>query len=303
MKDYNKEIILEFLLYLEHERGFSKNTVESYKRDIVKFFEIVNKHFRDVNPDDLNSFIKKELNDGISPKSISRRLSALKTFYRFLIYSGKIRKNPVSLVERPKLWKTLPSYLTFEEVEKLLDLPDQKTVLGLRDKAMLELMYATGLRVSELINLKVSNYMKDMGIIMIKGKGGKERIVPISKRAKASLDNYLKERVKLFKKGKEDNGYIFLNSKGGKLTRQGVWKIIKNYGKKIGIEEKIKPHILRHSFATHLLEKGADLRLVQTLLGHSQISTTEIYTFVTRERLRRIYDKLHPRAKSKNKLT
>ncbi len=300
MKDYNKKVILEFLLYLEHERGFSKNTVESYKRDIVKFFEMVNKNFKDVDPDDLNLFVKKELNDGISPKSISRRLSALKTFYRFLIYSGKMGKNPVSLVERPKLWKTLPSYLTFEEVEKLLDLPDQKTVLGLRDKAMLELMYATGLRVSELINLKISNYMKKIGIIVIKGKGGKERIVPISKRAKESLDEYLRERVKLFKKGERGKGYIFLNSKGGKLTRQGVWKIIKNYGKKIGIEDKIKPHILRHSFATHLLEKGADLRLVQTLLGHSQISTTEIYTFVTRERLRKIYDKLHPRARKKS---
>ncbi len=301
MKEKIKKSIDEFLLYLEHERGFSKNTVNSYKRDLEKFFRFIKKTFFEVSEEDTSLFIKEELKNGISPRSIARRISALKSFYKFLIYSGKLKNNPLTFISQPKLWKTLPEYLTSDEVEKLLNAPDIKKTLGIRDKAMFELMYATGLRVSELINLKISNFIEPPGILLIKGKGGKERIVPISETAKKWLKIYLHEvREKMLKKAKKNSEFIFLNKNVQKLSRQGVWKILKSYGKKIGIGKKIKPHILRHSFATHLLENGADLRLVQTLLGHSQISTTEIYTFVSRERLKKIYNKLHPRAVIKN---
>ncbi len=291
----NEDILKEYFSYLKLEKGLSLNTVESYGRDLYKFFTLVNKGYDKIEERDVSEYIIKLIADGISHRSVARNLSALKSFFRYLQYTGRIRTNPLSFISQPKLWKNLPEYLTVEEVEKLLELPDVSKRGGLRNKSIIELMYSTGIRVSELVNLKVDKVNLDMGFITVIGKGNKERIVPFGDEAKRWLLKYLKEGREKFLKGRV-SPYLYLNARGDKLTRQYIWKMLKKYGRMVGIEDKIKPHILRHSFATHLLEKGANLRLVQILLGHSQISTTEIYTFISRKRIKKIYKKFHPRA-------
>jgi len=291
----NKNIIKEYIIYLNYERGLSKNTINSYISDLKKFFSIVKKDYKNVDEEDIKKFIKKTLSKNISYRTLSRNISSLKSFYKYLVYAGKINKNPFSFIEQPKLWKNLPDYLSSEEINKLFSLPDLSKPKGLRDRAMFELMYSTGIRVSELVRLTLDKLNLEMNFVTVVGKGEKERIIPFNKTTENYIKKYLKEGRGKILKGKSSI-YIFLNPSGKKLTRQGVWKILKKYGKMIGIENKVKPHILRHSFATHLLEKGASLRLVQVLLGHSQISTTEIYTFITRERVKEIYKKFHPRA-------
>ncbi len=290
-----EEIIKEYLTYLKFEKGLASNTVESYRRDVEKFFLIINKNYDKVAEKDISEYIVKLIADGISHRSVARNISALKSFFKYLQYTERLKINPLSFISQPKLWKNLPEYLSVEEVEKLLNLPDISKRGGLRDKSIIELMYSTGIRVSELVNLKLDKINLDMGFITVFGKGNKERIIPFGDEAKNWLLKYLKEGRKKFLKGK-DSPYLYLNARGGKLSRQYIWKMLKKYGRMIGIEDKIKPHILRHSFATHLLEKGANLRLVQILLGHSQISTTEIYTFISRKRIKEIYKKFHPRA-------
>ncbi len=295
------KLVERFITYIQIERGLSENTIISYKQELEKFFNFLNKYNLRASEADENvilNFIKTESKRGNSQATQSHIISVLKSFYKFLLIDEKVDVNPVSQIAYPRRWKTLPKYLSIDEVSQLLELPDLNTKLGIRDKAILELMYATGLRISEVVNLKLENIYFEESFLRILGKGNKERIVPFGKIALKHIKEYLqKSRPQLLKKGASD--FVFLNRSGNKLTRQGLWKVIKGYGKKIGISKKLSPHVLRHSFATHLVEKGADLRSIQMMLGHSNITTTEIYTYIARERVKKIYDEFHPRSKKK----
>jgi integrase/recombinase XerD len=239
-------------------------------------------------------FVHFQNRAGLSARSTARLISALKAFYNFLVLDGVAKESPAAQFTTPKLWFSLPHFLKVDEVERLLSRPDLSNVRGIRDKSMLELMYATGLRVTELISLQLDSLNLEDGFLICKGKGGKERVVPLGKSAADAVRSYLEDaRPQLNKHLSRD---LFLTSRGRRFTRQGFWKLMKQYALKAGLDRTISPHILRHSFATHLLERGADLRSVQLMLGHSQITTTQIYTHVTRTRLREIYDKFHPRA-------
>jgi integrase/recombinase XerD len=220
----------------------------------------------------------------------------LRSLFRFLLLDGYISHDPTETLVSPKSWQKLPQYLTTAEVESLLAEPDLNKDQGIRDRAMLELLYATGLRVSELVQLKVSDLDFDAGFLRTVGKGDKERIVPIGDEAFRYLNNYLNSSYRTFRKKKPNTPYLFLTRLGGAMSRQNFWMLIVKYGRRIGLSEKLSPHVLRHSFATHLLENGADLRMVQAMLGHADISTTQIYTHIARERLKKIYDEFHPRA-------
>ncbi len=295
-------MIERFINYLISEKGLSKNTVESYLFDLNHFKEFLDFEkikIINVTEEVLTGYIAYLYNAGYSPRTIMRHVSTLRNFFKFLYNVGELPANPAEILETPKAFKMLPKYLTNEEIEKLLNLPDTSTPTGQRDKAMIELLYATGLRVSELIDLKMNNLNLEERFLITFGKGSKERLVPFSKKAYEFLINYINDgRLKLLK-GKKSY-FLFLNSRGNKISRQGFWKILKAYGRKIGIEHKLSPHTLRHTFATHLLEHGADLRAVQMMLGHSDISTTQIYTHISNERLKQIYFNFHPRAKKEN---
>lgn len=286
----------QFISHMRVERGLSENTIQSYSRDLIRFYQYLEK--RNLSPlkvhqEHITDYIKK-LHGAVSIRSAARNLSALKMFFRFLVYDGKIENSPARLINTPKLPSKLPGVLSLEDVDRLLSQPDSTTPLGQRDKAMLELLYATGLRVSELVGLKLPNVNQEAGYVRTVGKGSKERLVPMGGKALEALKNYLEDgRVQLTKKRVVP--HLFLNARGRPLTRQGFWKIIKQYGLKAGLKGSITPHILRHSFASHLLDCGADLRAVQVMLGHADISTTQIYTHVTRERLKQIHEKYHPR--------
>jgi integrase/recombinase XerD len=300
MKDESStpgDILRVFLEFLTVEKGLSPNTIKSYSLDLQKLFLYFKKEkisWQKAGEEDLIRFIHHQSRASLSSRSLARLISSVKSFYRFLVLDGMISKNPASNLSTPKLWLDLPKFLTEEEVEKLIAQPEIKSSQSLRDKAMLEFLYATGLRVSELTRLKLKDLNLEQGFVLCRGKGGKERIVPIGHAAQLVLRRYLQEvRPGLDKK--EDDS-LFLTNRGGAFTRQGFWKMLKKYGKQAGLEKKISPHVLRHSFATHLLERGADLRSVQLMLGHSQITTTQIYTHVSRKRLQKVYDKYHPRA-------
>jgi integrase/recombinase XerD len=292
------EAVLQvFLEFLSVEKGLSSNTIQSYARDLVKLFRFLRKErasWMKADEEGLVRFIHHQSRAGLSPRSMARLISSIKSFYNFLVLDGMIKKNPAVNLSSPKTWLALPKFLTVREVESLLGQPDEENVRGVRDKAMLELLYATGLRVSELIALRAKNVNLEDGFLLCVGKGGKERIVPIGNSAAKAVRRYLEESRDKFIK--ESSEYLFLSQRGNAFTRQGFWKLLKGYAKKAGLVQKISPHVLRHSFATHLLERGADLRSVQMMLGHSQITTTQVYTHVSRMRLRRVYDKYHPRA-------
>lgn len=286
-----------FINYLIVEKGLSKNTVDAYSRDILDFINHLSgmgiSEPGKVAPLDIVKYIGKLRDAGISPRSSARKLTTIRMFYRFLNTEGYIKSNPTLLVELPKGISRLPKALSLNDVDKLLAAPDTKTPLGSRDKAMLELLYATGLRVSELVSLKVGDVNLDIGYLMAFGKGLKERIVPMGESSQGWIKKYMADgRPRLFKGQSE---YLFINRSGEHLSRQGFWKIIKSCARKANIAVSITPHTLRHSFATHLLERGADLRSVQMMLGHADISTTQIYTHVTAERLKEIHKKHHPR--------
>lgn len=286
-----------FIDYCNLQRGLSKNTVLSYKNDLYIFkkeMEKKNIKVHNLSKTDIMSYIEKRRKGGFSPRSQARFLSSLRSFYKFLQFNKWFDKNPAEEVEIPKLFKAIPKFLSFEEVEKLLSAPDTNTLSGLRDKAMLELLYATGLRVSELVNLKIDQFIKEVPILKVLGKGSKERLVPIGQEALKWLNLYIEKVRPTF--NKKSSPFIFLSNWGKPFTRQRFFQIIKAYAKKAEIDKNISPHILRHSFATHLLENGADLKSLQMLLGHSDISTTQIYTHITQELLKKIYDKFHPRA-------
>jgi len=286
----------QFIYHLRVERGLSDNTIVSYSRDLMKFLRFLEN--RKLSPlqvtqDHLMDYMSR-LETVLSVRSIARNLSALKMFFRFLVSEGKIESSPARLLGAPKLPLRLPGVLTRPEVEQLLSQPDISNPLGQRDRAMLELLYATGLRVSELVGLKTSNINLEAGYVRMVGKGSKERMVPVGEKALEALKHYLLDGRGVLLKNRNSLS-LFLNVMGRPLTRQGFWKIIKRYGIKAGIKKQITPHSLRHSFASHLLEGGADLRSVQVMLGHADISTTQIYTHVTRERLKTIHEKYHPR--------
>lgn len=285
--------------YLAVEKGLARNTLDSYRRDLEKFLAYMKKEKKtkpeDVDRQALNAFIGELKKNGYATSSISRCIASIRSFFNFLLQEGVIKNNPALDLESPKIEKKLPRVMTTGEIDKLLGQPKPGENNGLRDKAMLELLYASGIRVSELVSLNVTDFDPRVGYLRCRGKGMKERIVPIGSLAIGYVSEYLgNSRLKLVKSSEETA--LFVNHHGCRMTRQGFWKILKKYARKSNIQGDITPHTLRHSFATHLLENGADLRSVQEMLGHSDISTTQIYTQITRKKIREVYDKAHPRA-------
>jgi integrase/recombinase XerD len=293
-----KELIETFLNYLSVERGLSRNTIISYKEDLNYYTGFLMRHNIDAlsktTKNNITNFMLSQKDKGISANSIARRLAAIRVFYRFLVRERILKADPTSLIDSPKLWKKIPDTLSLNEVDALLSQPNIKDKQGIRDKAILETFYATGMRVSEVVNLKLDNINLEVGFLRCIGKGNKERVIPLGKKAINSLARYLKNsRLHLLKQ--KESEFLFLNRSGKKISRQSLWKIIKRYAREARIKKPIRPHILRHSFATHLLERGADLRSVQEMLGHSNISTTQIYTHITKDRLKTIHRMFHPR--------
>ncbi len=293
-----EELIEQFLNYLSVERGLAANTILSYRADLVKFTAFLKERgitsIDAAGKDHLTDYLLRLKDRSLAANSISRNLASIKTFYKFLVNEKYVRANPAGALESPKLWKRLPDTLSAGEIEKLLAAPDARNWRGVRDRASIELMYATGMRVSEIIALKMSGLNMDVGFVRCMGKGSKERIIPLGRAAKDSINKYLRRsRIKLA--GKKPDDTLFLTRLGRRMSRQNFWKMIRSYARATGIKKKFSPHTLRHSFATHLLERGADLRIVQEMLGHSDISTTQIYTHINKERLKSIHHKFHPR--------
>lgn len=287
--------IEDFLYYLQYERRLSENTLSAYRRDLEDFARFTKSHPSDRNREVLVAYLESLKRAGRSSATRARRLSALKSFYAYLEREEILTDNPTEYLETPKGDRRLPSVLSPDEVVRLIESPNVGTLLGIRDRAMLELMYAAGLRVSELCRLSINDWWDDPPRVRCLGKGSKERYVPLGRLAITWLHRYLDEaRPQL--ETKRSGDVLFLNQRGNPLSRQGFWKLIKDYGQAAGIRTHLTPHTLRHSFATHLLENGADLRAVQEMLGHQDISTTQIYTHVSRARLRPVYDRAHPRA-------
>lgn len=287
-----------FINYLTVEKGLSRNTLGAYKSDLAKlrkFLEERKLPLASLTQRHLQEFIRVLQQQRLDGRSISRILATVRGLCRWMVLEGKRTEDPSENLESPRVWKKLPEVLSLDQVEALLSQPDPTKQRGLRDKAMLEVLYATGLRVSELVSLQVRDLHRDLGYLHCQGKGGKVRVVPLGRSALSALEQYLTHARQSFLKGK-DSSLIFLNYRGRGMTRQGFWKILRNYGRLAGIRWSLKPHALRHSFATHLLQRGADLRAVQMMLGHSDISTTQIYTHVLKERLKEIYRDHHPRA-------
>jgi len=291
-----------FMNYVKVERGLSLNTIDAYGRDLAKFAAFAEKRGRTLpqtSREDIGDFLASLYHQKLDSRSVARHLVTLRNFFRFALREGLIKIDPTLNMESPKVRKSLPRFLRLEEVDHLLEQPDTSTVLGKRDRAMLEVLYSSGLRVSELANLRVSDMDMDMGCLRCIGKGDKERLVPVGRRALAAVQDYLKQgRPQLLRRWTQGQppGFLFLNRRGGKFNRVSIWKIISEYGRRAGLRTRLAPHKLRHSFATHLLERGADLRSVQLMLGHADISTTQIYTHVVEERLKHIYKAHHPRA-------
>lgn len=286
-----------FLFYLEFERGFAANTILSYRQELEKFFDFLNKNHLDylrLDEKNILDFIRRQGQRNGAVSSQAHLISVLKSFYRYLLQDGLLEFSPLSAVALPKKWLRLPEYLSIEEVLRLLAAPDTKTPIGKRDRAILELMYATGLRVSEVAQLKLGDVYLGEGFLRVFGKGDKERIVPFNDISRDCLREYLEQsRPALVKQAGPEQ--VFVNYNGETFSRQGLWKMIKAHGLRVGLASRLTPHVLRHSFATHLVEKGADLRSVQMLLGHSSITTTEIYTHMAKDQVRKIYDQFHPR--------
>jgi len=287
-----------FLDYLKVEKGLSANSVVAYHRDLKKYLRFLKRRSIE-RPDKITRQLVSEflfsLRAKLSAVSISRHLSSIKNFHKFLLREKITNSNPAELIESPKIWKKIPQTLSFEEVNSILKAPNIARPHGARDKAILELIYATGLRVSEAATLKVSDLNLEVGFLKCRGKGSKERIVPLGKKAEKFIATYIDKARLVLLKGKANN-FLFLAQGGHSLSRQSIWKMIKSMVKKAKVKKKVSPHTLRHSFATHLLEGGADLRSVQEMLGHANITTTQIYTHINQKRLKEIHVKFHPRA-------
>ncbi|WP_100331475.1 site-specific tyrosine recombinase XerD [Bacillus xiapuensis] len=296
-----KDQLQDFIHYMIVEKQLAKNTVAAYERDLKHYLLFLDKveqlsSLNDVTRTHIVQFLNHLKEEGKSGKTIVRHIASIRSFHQFLLRDKAVEHDPSVHIETPKTEKKLPKVLSLEEVEALLAAPDPSTPLGKRDQAMLELLYATGIRVSELISLNIEDIHLMMGFVRCVGKGNKERIIPIGKTAITVLEDYLQTgRAQLISK-KQASEALFLNHRGSRLTRQGFWKILKALARKSNIQKELTPHTLRHSFATHLLENGADLRAVQEMLGHADISTTQIYTHVTKTRMKDVYTKFHPRA-------
>lgn len=293
-----REKIEEYLNYLAVEKGFSLHTLEAYSRDLNRFVGHAARSgltsIDSIDSNEIVSHLGELKKEGLSSNSINRVVAAIRGFYKYLTQEDIIRENPVARIGLAKVWMRLPDTLTREDMNRLLERPSLQTMQGIRDRAMLEVMYATGLRVSELIALTINSVNWQVGFLSTFGKGGKERIVPIGKVALEFLNCYVERSRPGFCR-KKDTNVLFLTRFGRPFSRQGFWKLLKKYAREVNMDRKVHPHTFRHSFATHLLEGGADLRAVQVMLGHADISTTQIYTHVTRERLKEIHRKYHPR--------
>jgi integrase/recombinase XerD len=287
-----------FLSHLRVERGLAANTVEAYFRDLEKFRLYLQRSgldFASAGQNGIRAFLLWLEKQSLDSRTVARQMVSVRGLYRYLRRENLVAMNPTENLESPRVWKILPKYLSQEETEKLLAQPPSDGALGLRDRAMLEMLYAAGLRVSELVTLRVADLNAESGYVRTIGKGNKQRIVPVGRAAIAALQEYFaNSRPQLL--GGRASAYLFVNRRGGRLTRQGVWFLLSRYGKLAGIRKPITPHLLRHSFATHMLARGADLRSLQMMLGHSDISTTQIYTHVATARLKEIYQRHHPRA-------
>lgn len=290
--------IAAFINYAQVERGLAANTVSAYRRDLDKFAAFCrrrNRSARQVERKDIADFLGSLYAGGLDARSVARHLVTVRNFFRFLRQENVITKEPTEHVESPRVWKRLPKFLGIEDVQRLLESPAEANPLDLRDRAMLEVLYATGLRVSELVTLKVSDVQLEAGYLRCFGKGSKERVVPLGQQAVAAVEAYLRDgRPKLARRGTPVG--LFLSRRGQGMTRQNFWRLLRLRARAAGIRTHLTPHVLRHSFATHLLERGADMRSVQLLLGHADISTTQIYTHVAQERMRQLYRAHHPRA-------
>ena len=293
------DFLKEYLALLKVEKNLSENTINSYQTDLIKLFDFLESEkindLNDVKYKHLTKFFEKQRDEGINSSTVSRYSSSIKGFFSFMLKERYIEKNPALNLKSTKIARSLPSVLSFNEIEKILDLPKTNDKLGLRDRAILELLYSSGLRVSELLNLKISDLFFDDEVIRVLGKGSKQRIVPIGKSAVNWITEYLKTVRPLLEKRAKSGNLIFLNSRGSKLSRMAIWKIVTKYCEQAEIKKDVHPHTFRHSFATHLLEGGADLRAVQEMLGHSDISTTQIYTHIDREYVKQIHKDFHPR--------
>lgn len=294
-----KKYIEEFLKYLKYEKNYSENTIINYDVDLKEYEEFLNKtnkNILNVNFKDIRLYLEKLNSDSLSSSSISRKISSLKSFYNYLVFKHFISSSPMDLVTYPKKGVRLPKFIEYKELEELFQIPDLYTNLGIRNLLILELLYASGMRVSELVNVKINDIDMTRREIKVLGKGSYERIVYFGEYAKDALEHYLESsRIELLKGKKSD--YLFINKNGTRLTDRGVRLIIDELFKKASIKTKISPHTLRHTFATHLLNEGADLKVVQELLGHKNLQTTEVYTHISNERLRSVYYKTHPRSK------
>jgi len=290
--------IRTFLNCLRVEKGLSDNTIQAYRRDMVKFAAFAtsrNLATKDVRRGDVVDFLGSLYRKGLDSRSVARHLVTVRHFFRFSLMEGHVDDDPAATIESPRFRQSLPEFLSVEEVDRLLAQPDTSAMVGMRDRAMIELMYSCGLRVSELCGLRVADLQAEAGCLRCIGKGNKERLVPVGRQALEAVQRYLRgSRPKLLCEG--SSPYLFLNLKGRKVDRIAYWKTLGQYGRKAGLRKALTPHMLRHSFATHLLDRGADLRSVQMMLGHSDISTTQIYTHVVEERLKQVYKAHHPRA-------
>ena len=293
-----KELVGSFLDYLSVERGLANNTIISYREDLNSYMDFISGCHIDalskIGKNDITNFMMFQKDKGIAPNSIARRLAAIRMFHRFLTRERILKADPTSLIDSPKLWKKIPDALSLNEVEALLAQPDIRARQGIRDRAILETLYATGMRVSEAVNLRLDGVNLDIGFLRCVGKGNKERVIPLGQKAVISIKRYLESSRPQFL-GNKESEFLFLSRLGRKISRQSFWKLVKRYARDAKIKKGIRPHILRHSFATHLLERGADLRSVQEMLGHANISTTQLYTHINKDRLKTIHKMFHPR--------
>lgn len=293
------DLLDSFLSFLVVEKGLSENTLESYGRDLKKFLLFIESRgitsAREIRYSDILDFLTHSREEGLTATTIVRSMVSVKQFFKYLLSEKVLSEDPTAHIKTPKMKKAIPGVISLDDVESILGAPDESTPEGLRDAAMLEILYATGIRVSELIGLKLNDVNFELGFVVVYGKGSKERVVPIGDKAKDKLLLYLRDSRPALLKGRESKA-LFVTRRGAGMTRQGFWKIIKAQARRAGVTKKISPHTLRHSFATHLLERGADLRTIQIMLGHSDISTTQIYTHVESERLKEIHKKYHPRS-------
>ncbi len=294
-----EELIKEYLAHLAVERGLAENSVAAYRRDLRRTAHFLKQAGAGSFPDVNRALVARLLfwlrEEGFAPRTVARHIASLRGLFRYLLAQGYVKEDPTAHLESPSPWARLPGVLSQEEVERLLATPLTSDQAGIRDKAMLELLYAAGLRVSELVTLRLSDVDLEVGYVRCRGKGSKERVVPLGAEAQKWVHRYLASARPLLARG-QSNAALFLNRLGRPLTRQGFWKILRAYAAASGIDRRVTPHTLRHSFATHLLERGADLRAVQMMLGHADISTTQIYTHISRSHLKAVYNRYHPRA-------